>query len=141
VRPDSTVTTVRRGIVELNTDSTEHRAEAQAGLASRVTVDNERQVHTEQVAPSGDEWEWIYRAAPAYTLDGESAWDFLQWSTGQSGQTLKFATAAAEVYARTTTLHGSIEKMDPESAIGPVLATTDLTAVVENGKLLVSLRH
>lgn len=140
VQADTAVTTVRRGVVEFRAGHTTHRAEPDSSFASRLSVTREQTVHAERVSPGGNEWRWIYRAAPGFALDGRTAWDFLRWSIGESGLRLVFDTSAAEIYARTTTLHGSIEGLDPEEALAPVLATTDLDYVVESGSLRISLR-
>ena len=141
VEAQRTVTTVRRGTVELDTGTATHRAKAESGSASRVSVDRDLQVHTDRVPPSGRDWAWIYLADPGFALEGSSAWEFLQWSVGESGMQLVFESAAAEAYARITTLHGSIEGLDPERAVAPVLAATDLNSRVGEGILYISLER
>ena len=141
VRDDHTVTTVRRGAIELHAGGRDYLAEGEPGTATRLSVDARSQVLTERVSPTGEAWQWIYHAAPAFDLEGKSAWEFLRWSVDQSGLELVFTTPAARAYARRTLLYGNIADMDPESAVTPVLATTDLTAAREDGKLLVGLRH
>jgi ferric-dicitrate binding protein FerR (iron transport regulator) len=128
VFPDRTVTTVRRGAVLINTDDTEVRAEPQSGAASRLTIDRQHQVHTEAAEPSGNEWRWIYSSASRFELEGRTAYEFLQWSVGESGLQLEFAGEGAEIHARTVLLHGNIDALDPEQAVAPVLASTDLVA-------------
>lgn len=128
VFPDQTVTTVRRGAVLIDTGRGELRAEAGPDGASRLTIDRDRQVHSESVAPGGSEWRWIYRAGAGFELDGRTAYEFLAWSVGESGLRLEFASPGAEIYARTTRLHGDISTLDPEQAVAPVLASTDLVA-------------
>jgi hypothetical protein len=141
VRDDRTVTTVRRGAIELHAGGRDYLAEGESGIATRMSVDARSQVQKERVSPAGNAWQWIYRAAPAFDLDGKSAWEFLHWSVNQSGLELVFTTPEARAYARRTLLYGTIDDMDPESAVTPVLATTDLTVAREDGKLLVGLRH
>tara|TARA_R110001599_G_scaffold289553_1_gene492505 strand:- start:16964 stop:17971 length:1008 start_codon:yes stop_codon:yes gene_type:complete len=125
---DSTVTTVRRGAVILDTGQQELRADPKHGYASRLIVDGTLQVREEQVASSGADWDWIYFGGTNFTLEGSIAYDFLQWSVGESGQQLEFASPGAETLARTTRLHGDISGLNPEQAVLPVLASTDLTA-------------
>lgn len=139
VQPGRTLATVRRGAVLLDTGSAEYRTEARHDSAIRLTVDGQREVRRETVEARGEDWQWIYGAAPAFNPEGRNTWEFLQWSAGESGLVLEFTSAAAERYARTTVLHGSIEGLDPERALQPVLAATDLVANVEGGRLLVSL--
>jgi ferric-dicitrate binding protein FerR (iron transport regulator) len=131
------VTTVRRGSIVINTEGGEHTAEA-GGKPRRVSVDQQQTISAADV--DAEPWTWIYPLAPAFELDGSSAYDFLRWSVAESGRQLQFARPAAETYSRITTLHGDISKLDPEQAVAPVLATTHLRArVVEGNTLLVSL--
>ena len=126
--PDRTVATVRRGIVLVNTGREELRAEARPGSASRLIIDRDMNARREQVAPTGTDWNWIYQSGTNFTVEGKTAHDFLQWSVGESGLTLVFASKGAEALARTTRLHGDIGGLDPERAVDAVLASTDLVA-------------
>ena len=139
VTPRQTLTRVRRGAVILDTGAAEHRSEARNDGAVLVTMDGGGGVDSESVAGSGAAWRWIYAAGPAFALDGRTAWDFLQWSVGESGLSLEFASAAAERYARSTLLHGSIGDLDPERAVHPVLAATELSATVADGRLVIAM--
>lgn len=139
VSPGETVATVRRGTVLLETGQAQYRNEAASGSATRISVNTLLEVHSEPVAPNGEAWQWIYQAAPEFKLDGQSALAFLKWSSRESGFGLEFASSQAETYASITTLHGDLGRMDPESAVAPVLATTDLRATVKDGTLLVTL--
>jgi FecR-like protein len=139
VEPRGAVTTVRRGAVIVDTGEFELRGEALPGLATQLTLDREGQLRTDQVAPSGDGWSWIYQAAPPYTLEGQTVYQFLQWSVGETGQSLEFVDTGAELYARRTVLHGSIEGLEPALAVTSVLASTDLTVGLVGHTLRVSL--
>ena len=141
VGQDGTVTTVRRGTVVVNTGAQEYQATAEPDTASQLHMDSQQQVHITQVPPSGQEWRWIYQARPAYSLEGSTALQFLQWSVGESGLALEFASGSAEVYARRTTLHGDFGHLTPEKTVAPVLASTSLTAVVSGNTLKVSLQR
>lgn len=126
--PDRIVTTVRRGAVLIDTGHQEWRAEAIPGVASRLTVDQQQRVHRDTTDPGGDEWRWIYRAGSDFSLEGKSAYEFLRWSVGESGLQLEFASEGARIRAHTIVLHGNIAGLDPEQAVAPVLASTDLVA-------------
>lgn len=139
---DSTVTTVRRGAIIVDTGQQELRAEPESGHASRLIVDGTLQVRQEQVAAVGADWDWIYLGGTDFKLNGSSAYDFLQWSVGESGQQLEFASPGAETLARTTRLHGDISGLNPEQAVQPVLASTDLTVEhVANNILRISINR
>ncbi len=141
-RPDRTVATVRRGALSIDTGAGELRSAAASDSASRVTIDSERGVVREAVAGTGEDWRWIYSGSPGFELEGSTAWEFLAWSTGESGLRLEFGSRAAESHARRTRLHGDISALDPERAVQPVLAGTDLVAAVVDGNTLrVALRR
>ncbi|MCB1678322.1 MAG: FecR domain-containing protein [Halioglobus sp.] len=135
-----TVTTVRRGALLISSGTAELRAAAQPGSAQRVVIEPQGHLLETQTTPSGPDWRWIYDSSPGFTLEGRSAYDFLQWSVTESGLRLEFATQSAEIHARTTVLHGDIARLDPEQAVDPVLAATDLSARrTADNRLLVSL--
>ncbi|MCB1674682.1 MAG: FecR domain-containing protein [Halioglobus sp.] len=135
-----TVATVRRGALLVSAGSAGIRAAAAPGTATRVVIAPQGRLSDTQVEPTGAAWRWIYEGAPAFTLDGRSAYEFLQWSVTESGLRLAFASRAAERRARTTFLHGDISTLDPEQAVAPVLASTDLVAHrTADNILLVSL--
>ena len=135
-----TVATVRRGQLEFDTSDGNFRLSTTALGAGRLVVDDRQQPEFSQVPATGEEWSWIYQSAPAYELEGSTAYEFLQWSTGETGYQLEFSDYSTEVYSHTTTLHGSIDALNPEQAIQSVMATTDMQAVLtDDGRLLVSV--
>ena len=109
----------------VSTPVTEHIAEA-TNSARRVSVNREFELSSSAVG--GQQWPWIYQLATDFRLEGSTSYDFLQWSVAESGLRLVFASDSAEIYARTTILHGNISSLDPETAVAPVLATTHLRA-------------
>ena len=117
VEETGTVATVRRGAVEFDTGNEVRRAAAADGKARRLSVDRALRIEESTVAGSGEEWQWIHRGGPDFTLDNKSVWEFLQWVARESGQQLVFASEAAEIRARTDTLHGSLPSRDPERAL------------------------
>ena len=53
---------------------------------------------------------------------------------------LEYGSKSAEIYARTTILHGDINGLDPDRAVEPVLSTTHLRVARDRaGTLQVSL--
>ena len=123
---EGVISTVRRGSIKVSTEDTEYTAEATGSSARRVTVNQRQQVSSGEA--QGNNWVWIYQAAPAFTLEGRSAYDFLQWSVAETGLQLRFASGSAEIYARSTILHGDISNMAPDQAVAPVLSSTHLQA-------------
>jgi hypothetical protein len=126
--PDRTVTTVRRGAVLVDTGREEIHARPQPGSAARLTIDRAHAVLREQVAPDGAGWHWIYLGGTSFRLEGKTVNEFLEWSVGESGLRLEYASHGAELMARSTRLHGKLNGLNPEQAVQPVLASTDLVA-------------
>jgi len=141
VDDSTTMATVRRGAIVLETRTGRVQTRAEADAATQVAVDAGGGVTTRQVRPSGSDWEWIYAASPGYAIDGKSVHEFLSWASGESGARLEFTTAAAELYARRTTLHGTSRQTDPGRALATVLEATDLVAAQKDDTLRVSLRR
>ncbi len=135
-----TVATVRKGIIQVNAGNVESRVEATPGSAMRISVPDRGQASTRSVSPGGDEWRWIYAVAEKFELDGRSIHEFLTWSAGESGLQLRYASAAAELYARRERLHGGPVELDPERAVDPILESTDLSAQAQRNSLVVALR-
>jgi ferric-dicitrate binding protein FerR (iron transport regulator) len=142
VEPDQTLATVRRGKLEVLAGGRSLRARAPSEGARQVRIGSADQgVEVTTVPATGSEWRWIYQSGREYVLEGRTAHEFLRWSTDESGLVLDYADQAAEIYARTTTLHGDIISLDPEQAVAPVLATTDLNAERTGQRLRVSLER
>ena len=111
---------VRDGAVQVRRDQQQHDARpgdeivlAATGAVTRRTV-----------PVDGPEWRWTTGAALPFELEGRSLREFLDWIAGENGWQLKFADAAVEDKARTTTLHGSIQGLTPEQALAAVLPTS-----------------
>jgi ferric-dicitrate binding protein FerR (iron transport regulator) len=123
-----TVTRVRQGEILVASAGARHRAVAGAGNAREVSFDAAGELRADDVPAQGPQWDWIFQPMPDFSLEGKSAYEFLSWSAGESGLQLIFADHSAEIYARTTLLHGDISRLTPLAALQPVLATTDLRA-------------
>jgi len=134
------LTTVRRGIVTVNSDAHNLRAEAPSEGATQIRI-NSSGVSQHSVEPSGAQWEWIYTGTSQFSLEGKSAKQFLEWSVLESGLRLVFANRSTEIYSESVLLHGDIGNLDPEQAVTPVLSTTDLTASRIDNTLFVALKN
>ncbi|NND65958.1 MAG: FecR domain-containing protein, partial [Halioglobus sp.] len=134
--------TVREGSIELTTDGSSYLVEASAERARQITASEGGDIHLADAAARGSEWTWIHRAGKAFELEGASALAFLEWVARETGRELVFAGEAARIYASTTLLSGDIAGLDPEQALDPVLATTDLVAgQPANHTLTISLQR
>lgn len=143
VELNQTLATVRRGQLEIVAGEQSLHATAPPQGARQITLGRPGSgMETATVPAAGNQWRWIYQSGRAYALEGQSVDQFLRWSTGESGFTLAYADRAAERYARTTIPYGDITDLDPEQAVAPVLATTDLQAeLTADGRLLISLNR
>ena len=134
--------TVREGSIELTRDGSRYLVAAQPDSARQVTVTPEGAINLADATARGPEWAWIHRAGAGFALEGASALAFLEWVSRETGRELVFTGDAARIYASTTLLRGDIEGMEPEQALSPVLATTDLVAQQPaNQKLTISLQR
>lgn len=140
LHPGETITTVRRGAVLIDTDGAQLQATALPNSAAQVSVNDRRQMREARVPGNGRHWNWIYQGTQPFELEGKSAYEFLQWSVAESGLQLQFASTGAEIHASTTLLHGDFGELNPQQAVSPVLATTDLEAKRVGNKLVVSLK-
>ncbi len=125
------VSSVRRGTIVLHTQSEDYRAEAGPDTARKITFSNTEPAQLGDLAPNGPEWEWIYRSAPEFILEGQTVAAFLDWASRESGLRLQYASKSAEIYAQTTLLHGEVQGIEPDRVIEPVIATTHLN--IERG--------
>ncbi len=79
---------VREGEVRLAL-ADDNLLSAQAGVA--LTVLSDGTVEREAVAPHGEGWEWVLRAAPSFELEGKSVAEALDWIVRETGWELRFA--------------------------------------------------
>lgn len=137
--PDTSFAVVRRGALDIESRASTIRLAATARSARRASLDAGGSIETSEVAARGEDWAWIQGSTPPFELDGSSAYDFLLWHAQELGLDLVFASSSAEMYAKTTTLHGSIDGLAAQTALAPVLATTELAASTVADELHVKL--
>lgn len=124
---------VREGLVSLTRGAEEY--EINHGI--RFSVDAEGAVTTASITPWDPAWAWTQEVAPAFAIEGRSALAFLDWVSGETGLSVRFADAEVERAAATTLLHGTVEGLAPAETPAAVLPTCGLTADEEPGALLV----
>jgi FecR protein len=83
-------------------------------------------VITQDVPGTGERWQWIVDAAPAFVIDGRSADAFLHWATRQTGARLRYADDAARFRAETVILHGAARGVSVALGLDVVDSTTGL---------------
>jgi len=124
---------VRSGKVELGRGATTTTAEA--GTETMVTTTG---IVVRRMPAYGSEWAWTTDVAPAFAIEGRTLAAFLGHLAREEGWTLKYADAAVAASADRTILHGSIEGLRAEEALGVALATSGLQHRLSSGELLVS---
>lgn len=83
------------------------------------------------IEPYAEDWRWVGQVMPPYEIEGRSVEEFLAWTARETGRSVRFASAEARELARQTTLRGSISGLEPDQALGAVLATTSLQPRIE----------
>ena len=124
---------VRAGTVEIHRGATV--TAAAAGTEATVTTSG---VAIQQVPAYGSEWAWTADVAPAFAIEGRPLGAFLEHTAGEQGWTLRYDDPTVADAARRITLHGSVEGLGAEDALGVALATSGLQYRLRAGELLVS---
>lgn len=126
---------VRTGLVEIR--RREGVVSARGGSETMVTSAG---VDTRRLSAYGPEWEWTAGLATTFQIEGRSLQAFLDHVTREEGWTLRYANPTLADAARRTVLHGSVEGLRAEEALGVALATSGLQYRLRAGELLVSSR-
>jgi ferric-dicitrate binding protein FerR (iron transport regulator) len=124
---------VRAGAAELRRNG--RVTSAAAGTEATVTPDG---VATRHVPTYGSDWEWTARLAASFPIEGRPLRAFLEQVAGEEGWRLKYADPALGDAASRIVLHGSVEGLRTEEALGVALTTSGLQYRLREGELLVS---
>lgn len=124
---------VRTGLVEIR--RREGVVSTHAGSETTVTSNG---VDSRRVSAYGPEWDWTAGLAPAFEIEGRSLRVFLDHVTREQGWTLRYANPTLADVASRIILHGSVEGLRAEDALGVALATSGLQYRLRAGELLVS---
>jgi ferric-dicitrate binding protein FerR (iron transport regulator) len=89
-----------------------------------------------RVAPVyGGDWSWTSRLARPFAIEGQRLHAYLTYLAHENGWTLRYADAGVQRLASSTVLHGSVEGLDPEAALGVALTIAHLSHTLEDGDL------
>ena len=120
---------VRDGQVRV-TDENGVDARAGAGEELFLRPDGSyRSISRRPSAATGSEWAWAERAAPPFSVDGETLGAFLDWVSREGAWTVTFADRRLSTAARATVLHGRpdlLKGLTPAEALDIVLPTCGL---------------
>ncbi len=136
------VVAVREGLVNIDLDSGKLALNAENGRAEVITISKEDEFIRTQVSSSDSRWDWIHLAAAEYQLENSTVHDFLIWVSRESGLKLVFETNHALIATKQARLHGSLDGMKPNKAIGAILSTTRFgSRVTEQQELIVFIKQ
>lgn len=85
----------------------------------------------------GADWAWTARAAVPFRVEGHALSAFLDWVAREGGRTIAFDDRRLERAAETTILHGSIDGLTTDDALGVVLPTCGLTSRVDGDRIVI----
>jgi ferric-dicitrate binding protein FerR (iron transport regulator) len=95
-----------------------------AGEKIRVTPRGE--VVRSTVAAHDPTWQWAAHAAPLFDINERTFAAFAEWVARETGRKVIYASSAAQNAANAVRLRGSIDGLDPDTALNAVLSTTQL---------------
>jgi ferric-dicitrate binding protein FerR (iron transport regulator) len=133
VRETSLRVRVRTGAVEI-----QRREGIVPTRAGSETIVSANGVDTRRVSTYGPEWDWMARLATPFEIEGRSLQAFLDHVSREEGWTLRFANSTVAAAASRIVLHGSVEGLKTDDALGVALATSGLQYRLGAGELLVS---
>lgn len=131
---DGVTISVREGEVSMGSD--ENKTIAIQGQELRVSADGQRSITTIQIY--GEDWHWTEQVSPGFNMDGHSLKELLDWVGRETGRKIEYGSTESEIAAAQTQLHGSVD-LEPLRAMELMLQTSDLTHVLQDGVILVSL--
>ena len=124
VRQDvrAVVISIREGRVQI--EGSQGASHASAGEV--LSILDGGTIQRSSISPYDASWHWAIAAAPAFDINNRRLSDFLDWVARETGKRIVYATPQALQAAQSVVLRGSIGGLDPESAVSPVLSTTEL---------------
>jgi ferric-dicitrate binding protein FerR (iron transport regulator) len=122
---------VRAGSIRYDRGEAQHAAAA----GSELLVHPDGSLVTRPAPTYGADWDWVVRAGPAFRVEGQTLAAFLDWVSRESGRRIEFADARLR---RETILHGSIDGLTAEEALGVILPACGLTHRVDAQRVIIS---
>lgn len=126
---------IREGVVEID----RAQGEVLASAGERVLFNAAGHVERGAISAQDPAWDWAEATSPTFLIDDRTAAEFLEWVARETGRQVAYASPEARRVAQTVKLRGSIEGLDPQTALSAVLSTTDF-AMYETGDDLIGVR-
>ena len=140
-RPSSAPRTESIAQLRHGTIQVERAGPVDRGTAGeQLRVDPTGQVERTTVAAWDARWNWLHSVTPPLDIEGRSVADFLQWAGRETGRSVVYGTPAARAAAERIVLHGTIEGLDPATALRAVLSTTRLQHATDGGALVITAK-
>jgi ferric-dicitrate binding protein FerR (iron transport regulator) len=127
---------VREGIVAL--DRGGKQLTGQAG--EQISIDGLGGVSRARIEPTDPAWQWAESLAPMPDMDGRPAAELIAWVARETGRRLHYESPVVEQRATAVILHGEIRHLPPMAALEAMLATTDLSCVVNGDTMEIRVR-
>jgi ferric-dicitrate binding protein FerR (iron transport regulator) len=125
---------VREGSVAVEhggTRSTSHAGE-------RLILAADRPVERQAIETFAADWRWTTDVASRFDLEGAAVPEFLDWATRELGMAWEYHPPDMGGRVTQIVLHGSIEGLTPDEALGAVLPTCGLRFYQERGRIIVT---
>src|SRR5512138_458506 len=121
-RDDAVEVSIREGRVEIANSN----GAALASAGERVRINAAGHIERNAISAQDPAWDWAEATTPPFSIDDRTAAEFLEWVARETGREIAYASPEAESLAQTVRLGGSIEDLDPNTALDAVLITTGL---------------
>ena len=125
---------VREGRILLRLNGDTHSADA----GEELVVAADHAVERSSVPISGPEWEWVVAAAPTIDIEGRSLGEFLDWVSRETGWRVRYLDPGLEASARAIELHGVIDGLRPDEALGVILEGSGLAYTADDGAVVIA---
>ena len=126
---------VREGRVEIASS----KGEALASAGEHVRINAAGQIDRGTISAQDPVWNWAESTSPPFEIDDRTVAEFLEWVARETGRRIAYASPEAQRVAETVRLRGSIESLDPDTALSAVLSTTEFETY-ETGDGLIGVR-
>jgi len=127
---------VRHGSIQVERAGAVDRGSA----GEQLRVDSAGQVERTTVTAWDARWNWLHAVTPPLDIEGRSVADFLDWAGHETGRSVVYRSPAARAAAERIVLHGTIEGLDPATALRAVLSTTRLQHSTDGGSLVITAK-
>jgi ferric-dicitrate binding protein FerR (iron transport regulator) len=126
---------IREGRVEIASS----KGAALASAGERVRINAAGQIDRGAISAQDPAWNWAEAASPPFAIDDRTVAEFLEWVARETGRRIAYASPEAQRVAETVRLRGSVEGLDPDTALSAVLSTTEFETY-ETGDGLIGVR-